>query len=109
MDNHRMSGLNDPQNSTDVVNKQFVENQLSHYVKTDGTSLMVSPLDMDDNRITGLSLHPVTGDEAIRDGPLERLWGGGGEREFSSRRNFFSSSNSLYELFLGHSMNIFCD
>ena len=26
MDNHRMSGLNDPQNSTDVVNKQFVEN-----------------------------------------------------------------------------------
>ena len=65
---------------------------------------MVSSLDMDDNRITGLSLHPVTGDEAIRDGPLERLWGGG---EFSSHRNFFSSSNSLYELFLGHSMNIF--
>ena len=39
---------------------------------------MVSSLDMDDNRITGLSLHPVTGDEAIRDGPLERLWGGKG-------------------------------
>ena len=26
---------------------------------------MVCLLDMDDNRITGLSLHPVTGDEAI--------------------------------------------
>lgn len=26
---------------------------------------MVSLLDMDDNRITGLSLHPFTGDEAI--------------------------------------------
>ena len=40
----------------------------------------------------------------VRDGPLEKLWGGG---EFSSRRNFFSLSNSLYEFFLGHSMNIF--
>ena len=42
-----------------------------------------------------------------RDGSLEKLWlmgwrGG----EFSSRRNFFSLSNSLYEFFLGHSMNI---
>ena len=42
----------------------------------------------------------------IRDGPLEKLWGGGGG-EFSSRRNFFLLSNSLYEFFLGHSMNIF--
>ena len=33
----------------------------------------------------------------LRDGPLEKLWGGGGE--FSSRRNFFSLSNSLYEFF----------
>ena len=41
---------------------------------------------------------------ALRDGPLEILWG---EGEFSSRRNFFSLSNSLYEFFLGHSMNIF--
>ena len=40
----------------------------------------------------------------LRDGPLEKLWGGG---EFSSLRNFFSLSNSLYEDFLGHSMNIF--
>ena len=31
---------------------------------------------------------------------------GGGEGEFSSRRNFFSLSNSLYEFFLGHSMNV---
>ena len=30
----------------------------------------------------------------IRDGPLEKLWGGG-------------EGNSLYEFFLGHSMNIF--
>ena len=43
---------------------------------------------------------------ALRDGPLEKLWGGGGG-EFSSRRNFFSLSNSLYEFILGHSMNIF--
>ena len=41
-------------------------------------------------------------------GPLEKLWvGGGGGGEFSSRRNFFSLSNSLYELFLDLSMNIF--
>ena len=41
----------------------------------------------------------------IRDGPLKKLWGGGGG--FSSRRNFFSLSNSLHEFFLAHSMNIF--
>ena len=41
----------------------------------------------------------------VRDRPLEKLWGGGAE--FSSRRNFFSLSNSLYEFFLGHCMNIF--
>ena len=34
----------------------------------------------------------------LRDGPLEKLWGGGGGG-FSSRRNLFSLSNSLYELF----------
>ena len=33
----------------------------------------------------------------LRDGPLEKLWGGGGE--FSSRTNFFSLPNSLYEFF----------
>ena len=33
-----------------------------------------------------------------RDGPLEKLGGGGGG-EFSSRRNFFSLSNSLYDFF----------
>ena len=33
----------------------------------------------------------------LRDGPLEKLWGGGGE--FSSRKNFFSLANSLYEFF----------
>ena len=25
----------------------------------------------------------------LRDGPLEKLWGAGGDWEFSSRRNFF--------------------
>ena len=40
----------------------------------------------------------------LRDGPLEDLRGRG---EFSSRRNFFLLSNSLYVFFLGHSMNIF--
>ena len=38
---------------------------------------------------------------------LEKLWGGGGGGGFLSRTNFFSLSNSLYELFLGRSMNIF--
>ena len=36
-------------------------------------------------------------ERTVRDGPLEKLGGGG---EFSSRRNFFSSSNCLYEFFL---------
>ena len=31
--------------------------------------------------------------DELRDGPLEKLWGVGGG-EFSSRRNFFSLSNS---------------
>ena len=35
-------------------------------------------------------------ERTVRDGPLEKLGGGG---EFSSRRNFFSSSNSLDEFF----------
>jgi len=43
----------------------------------------------------------------LRDGLLEKLWGGG--EEFSRHRNFFSLSNSLYEFFLGHSMNNFHD
>ena len=34
----------------------------------------------------------------LRDGPLEKLGGGGGG-EFSSGRNSFSSSDSLYEFF----------
>ena len=38
--------------------------------------------------------------DVITDGPLEKLWGGGEGGEFSSR-------NSLYEFFLGLSMNIF--
>ena len=40
-------------------------------------------------------------EDAIRDGPLEKLWGGGGGGfgEFSSRRKFFSLSNSLYDFF----------
>ena len=33
--------------------------------------------------------------------------GGVGGGEFSSQRNFFSLSNSLYEFILGHGMNIF--
>ena len=40
----------------------------------------------------------------VRDGPLEKLWGEGGK--FSSQGNYLSFSNSLYELFSGHSMNI---
>ena len=43
---------------------------------------------------------------ALRDGLLEKLLGGGGG-ELSSRMNFFFVINSLYEFFIGHSMNIF--
>ena len=39
----------------------------------------------------------------LRDGLLEKLWGGG----IFERQEFCSLSNSLYEFFLGHSMNIF--
>ena len=35
----------------------------------------------------------------VRDGPLEKLWGGGGGEFSSRRRNFFSLSNSLYDFF----------
>ena len=46
--------------------------------------------------------------KSLRDGPLEKLWagGGGGGGEFFEPQEFFSSSNSLYEFFLCHSMNI---
>ena len=44
---------------------------------------------------------------SFRDGPLEKLRRVGEGLEFSSRRNFFSLSNFLYEFILGHSMNIF--
>ena len=40
---------------------------------------------------------------------IRKVMVGGGGGEFSSRRNFFSLSNSLYEFILGHSMNIFRD
>ena len=35
-------------------------------------------------------------DVLVRDGPLEKLWGGG---NFRAAGIFFSSSNSLYEYF----------
>ena len=41
---------------------------------------------------------------SLRDGPLEKLWGG---RGIFKLQEFFSLSNSLYEFFLGHSVNIF--
>ena len=45
------------------------------------------------NALFSVTVHkPLT----VRDGPLEKLGGGG---EFSSRRNFFLLSNSLYEFF----------
>ena len=39
--------------------------------------------------------------EDFRDGPLEKLWGGGGGGDLSWRRNFFSLSNQI------HCMNFF--
>ena len=35
----------------------------------------------------------------LREGPLEKLWGGGGVGEFSSRRNFFSLMFPVNEYF----------
>ena len=40
----------------------------------------------------------------VRDGPLEKLWGGRGIFE---PQEIFSLSNSLYEFILGQGMNIF--
>ena len=37
---------------------------------------------------------------------IRKVMRGGGGAGFSSRRNFFSLSDFLYEFFLGHSMNI---
>ena len=54
---------------------------------------------------TTFSLTLVYPRALLRDGPLESYGGRGGG--FFSRRNFFPSLNSLYEFFLGHSMNIF--
>ena len=43
---------------------------------------------------------------ALWAGPLEKLWGeGGGEGGFFEPQEFFSLSNSLYEFFVGRSMN----
>ena len=44
--------------------------------------------------------------KSLRDGPLEKLLGGGGRRGIFEPQEFFSSSNSLYEFFLCHSMII---
>ena len=35
----------------------------------------------------------------LRDGPLEKLWGGVGEGNFRAAEIFFSLSNSFYEFF----------
>ena len=43
----------------------------------------------------------------LRDRPLEKLWGGGGVGNFRAAGIFFSLSNSLNEIFLDRSMNIF--
>ena len=55
---------------------------------------------------TTFSLTLVHPRALLRDGPLES-YGGRGGGEFSSRRNFFSLLNFLYQFFLGRSMNIF--
>ena len=42
---------------------------------------------------------------ALWAGPLEKLWGVGGEGGIFEPQEFFSLSNSLYEFFVGRSMN----
>ena len=46
-------------------------------------------------------------EEVVRDGPLEKLLGGGGGEKGNFRAAGIFLSNSLYEFFLGHSMKIF--
>ena len=46
----------------------------------------------------------IFGNIILRDGPLEKL---SGEWGIFEPQEFFSLSNSLYEFFLGRSMNIF--
>ena len=56
-----------------------------------------------------INLNYVAWENMFKGRIIRKVMGGGEEEggEFSSRRNFFSLSNSLYEFFLGHSMNIF--
>ena len=49
------------------------------------------------------TVHSLRRSNVIRDGPLEKLWGGRGIFE---PQEFFSLSNSLYEFFSGPCMNI---
>ena len=45
----------------------------------------------------------------IKGQTIRKVIGGGGEGELFSRRNFFPLSDSMYEFFLSHGMNIFQD
>ena len=47
----------------------------------------------------GLTILPALGITGPRDGPLEKLWGGGEEGEFSSRRNFFCYESTCMNVF----------
>ena len=52
-----------------------------------------------------INLNYVAWENRLKERTIRKVMGAGGE--FSSRRNFFSLSNSLHEFFLGQRINIF--
>ena len=102
--------LNDKKKKKKKKKKSAVEVTFAFKIFSSGKSLIQSGSENDliksclikSNGMIPFVAKPPRG-KSIRDGPLEKLWGGG---ELSSRRNFFSLSNTLYEFFSGPCMNI---
>ena len=61
-------------------------------------------------RVTACSNRMNSSHFSVRDGPLEKLWGGwGGEGIFEPQEFFFVAKFPCMNFFLGHIMNIFQD
>lgn len=62
MSNKRIKSIPLPVRDDEAASKKYVDN---NFFNMDGTSSMVGSLHMNDHRTTGLSLHPLTADEAV--------------------------------------------